>query len=166
MSPILDQNAMEVFSRSTEQTRRIGMRLGPLLIPGDVVCLAGDLGSGKTTFVQGLAAGWGSFDAVSSPTFVLVNLYRRTGGECLYHFDAYRLSGPMDAEDLDIDDLLNRGALVVEWADRIKEALPFENLWVSLKWRQETHRDLFFTAHGNRYQSLLVDFRQRVYGGD
>lgn len=166
MSPILDQNAMEIFSRSTEQTRRVGMRLGPLLMPGDVICLEGDLGAGKTTFVQGLAAGWGSLDPVSSPSFVLVNLYRRLGGENLYHLDAYRLSGPSEAVDLDIDELLSRGALVVEWADRIKAALPSEYLWVSLKWRREMHRDLFFTAHGKRYQTLLVDFRQRVYGGD
>ncbi len=166
MSPILDQNAMEVFSRSTEQTRRVGMRLGPLLKTGDVICLAGDLGTGKTTFVQGLAAGWGSFDPVSSPTFVIVNLYRLTGGERLYHLDAYRLSGPMEAENLDIEDLLNNGALVVEWADRIKGALPPENLWVSLKWRMETQRNLLFTASGKRYESILVDFRQKVYGGD
>ena len=166
MSPILDQNAIEVFSRSTEQTRRLGMRLGTLLKTGDVICLAGELGTGKTTFVQGIAAGWGSFDSASSPTFVLVNLYRRTGGERLYHLDAYRISGPMEAEDLDIEDLISKGAMVVEWADRIKAALPPENLWIHLKWRQETQRDLFFTAQGKHYQSLLVDFRQRVYGGD
>ena len=166
MSPILDQNSMEVFSRSTEQTRRVGMRLGPLLKPGDVICLAGELGTGKTTLVQGLAAGWGSFDPVSSPTFMLVNLYRRTGGEFLYHLDAYRLISSNDAIDLDIDYMLRNGSLVVEWADRIKTALPPEHLWVSLSWRQETHRDLLFTARGEHYTSLLVDFRQQVYGGD
>jgi tRNA threonylcarbamoyladenosine biosynthesis protein TsaE len=142
------------------------MRLGPLLKPGDVICLAGDLGAGKTTFVQGLAAGWGSLDSVSSPTFVLVNLYRRRGGERLYHLDAYRLNCPGEAMDLDIDDLLDKGCLVVEWADRIKAAIPAEHLWVSLVWRMETHRDLLFTAHGRRYLELLVDFRRRVYGGD
>ena len=142
------------------------MRLGPLLKSGDVVCLAGDLGAGKTTFVQGLAAGWGSLDPVSSPTFVLVNLYRRMGGDILYHLDAYRLSGPIDALDLDIDDLISNGALVIEWADHIKSALPSDHLWVSMKWRQETHRDLLFTAQGKRYEGLLVNFRRRVYGGD
>jgi len=74
--PILDPNSMEFISRSAEQTRRVGMRLGTLLQTGDVICLIGDLGSGKTTFVQGLASGWGSLDPVSSPTFVLVNVYR------------------------------------------------------------------------------------------
>ena len=70
---------MEIISRSAEQTRRVGMRLGTLLKPGDVVHLIGELGSGKTTFVQGVSAGWGSLDPATSPTFVLVNVYRRPG---------------------------------------------------------------------------------------
>jgi len=97
MSPILHRNALEIISRSAEQTRRVGMRLGALLQPGDVICLIGDLGSGKTTFVQGVAAGWGSLDPVSSPTFVIVNLYRRLDNSQLFHLDAYRLSGPAEA---------------------------------------------------------------------
>src|SRR5665648_780012 len=71
--PILDANTLEIFSRSPEQTRRIGMRLGMFLQPGDVICLQGELGAGKTTLVQGVAQGWGSLDAVSSPTFVPVS---------------------------------------------------------------------------------------------
>ena len=67
--PVLDHNSLEFISRSAEQTRRVGMRFGGVLQTGDVVCLAGDLGSGKTTLVQGIAAGWGSLDAVSSPSF-------------------------------------------------------------------------------------------------
>ena len=93
MSPILDRHSLEIISRSAEQTRRVGMRLGALLKPGDVICLVGDLGSGKTTLVQGLAAGWGSLDPVSSPTFVIVNLYRRMDQSQLFHLDAYRLNG-------------------------------------------------------------------------
>jgi len=165
MSPILDQNSLEIISRSTEQTRRVGMRLGALLGPGDVICLIGDLGAGKTTLVQGLAAGWGSLDPVSSPTFMLVNLYRRLDRNFLYHLDAYRLRGPLDALDLDIDKMLDEGSLVVEWADRIETALPAERLWVSLDWVDETQRNLFFSAHGEHYQTLLSDFRGKVYGG-
>ena len=79
--PILDQHSFEFISRSTEQTRRLGMRLGALLRSGDVICLAGELGSGKTTLVQGIASGWGSLDQVTSPTFVLVNVYRGPDGQ-------------------------------------------------------------------------------------
>src|SRR5512139_2671207 len=97
--PVLDRQSLEFISRSAEQTRRAGMRLGALLRTGDLVCLVGDLGTGKTTLMQGVSAGWGSLDAASSPTFVLVNVYRRPDGKRLYHLDAYRLSGAGEAED-------------------------------------------------------------------
>ena len=164
MSPILDRNSLEIISRSAEQTRRVGMRLGSLLQTGDVTCLIGDLGAGKTTFVQGLAAGWGSLDQVSSPTFVIVNLYRRLDQGQLFHLDAYRLSGPMEAVDLDLDAMLDEGTLVIEWADIIKEALPETCLWIHLKYVDESQRDLVFSARGQHYQNLLTSFREQVYG--
>jgi tRNA threonylcarbamoyladenosine biosynthesis protein TsaE len=162
--PILNAHSLEIISRSPEQTRRVGMRLGALLEVGDVIGLVGDLGSGKTTLVQGIAAGWGSLDPVSSPSFVLVKLYRRLDGGRFHHLDAYRLSDAAEAEDLDLDALLNVAPLVVEWADRIRAALPAENLWVSLRWITEEQRDLVLTANGDRYQDLLADFRERVFG--
>ena len=140
------------------------MRLGALLQPGDVVCLIGDLGAGKTTLVQGVAAGWGSLDPVSSPTFVLGNMYRRTDQERLYHLDAYRLSSPAEAIDLDLDDMLENGPLLIEWADRIETALPTGRLRISLQWIDENQRDMFFTAEGDRAQQLLDEFRAAVYG--
>jgi tRNA threonylcarbamoyladenosine biosynthesis protein TsaE len=164
MSPILDPKSTEFISRDPEQTRRAGMHLGSNLTKGDVICLIGDLGAGKTTFVQGMAAGWGSLDQVSSPTFVLINVYRRPDQQRLYHLDAYRLSGPEEATDLDIDLFLEDGPLVIEWADRIQGALPQERLWIRLKWVDENQRDLLMTAHGPRYQALLGEFRKRVYG--
>ncbi len=140
------------------------MRLGALLEPGDIVCLQGDLGAGKTTLVQGIASGWGSLDPVSSPTFVLVNLYRRLDGSRLYHLDAYRMSGPAEALDLDLDELLMAGSLVIEWADRIRPALPTSHIWVNLRWIDDSQRDLVFSAYGEAYEALLVAFRDRVYG--
>ncbi len=141
------------------------MRLGALLRPRDVICLSGDLGSGKTTLVQGLSAGWGSSDAVSSPTFVLVNVYRRPDGGRLYHLDAYRLNGPSEAVDLDLELMIENGSMVVEWADRIQAALPSEHLWVKLVYVEENQRDLMFSAHGDRYQLVLSALRKGVYGG-
>lgn len=162
--PILDAHSMEIISRNAEQTRRAGMRLGELLKTGDVVCLVGDLGSGKTTLAQGICAGWGSLDQATSPTFVLVNVYRRPRGERLFHLDAYRLNGASEAEDLDLEALLEHGPLVVEWADRIQPALPADNLWVKLKWIDEDHRDLVITAHGLRYEAILDELRKQLYG--
>lgn len=163
--PILDAHSLEIISRSAEQTRRVGMRLGTLLQPSDLVGLVGDLGSGKTTLSQGIATGWGSLDPVSSPTFVLVNVYRRPDGLHLYHLDAYRLSGPAEAIDLDLDTMLEQGPMLVEWAERVQAALPAEGLWVQLSYVSEIQRDMIFTARGAHYSALLARFRKLVYGG-
>jgi tRNA threonylcarbamoyladenosine biosynthesis protein TsaE len=162
--PILTPNSLEIISRSPEQTRRIGMRLGALLRRGDLVCLEGDLGSGKTTLVQGLASGWGSLDRASSPTFVLVNVYRRSGSQRLFHLDAYRLNGASEANELDIEAMLESGPLVVEWAEKIREALPEVHLWANLKFVDENQRDLVFWGAGTYYETFLRDFRKHVYG--
>lgn len=162
--PILSPHSMEFISRNAEQTRRVGMRLGALLRRGDVVCLVGDLGAGKTTLVQGIAAGWGSLDQVSSPTFVLVNVYRRADGERLFHLDTYRLNGAAEAEDLDIDAMLENGPLVIEWADRIRAALPDQRLWINLNLANDDQRDLVLLAQGERYQALLAILRRQIFG--
>lgn len=163
--PILNAHMLEFFSRSPEQTRRIGMRLGGLLKTGDVICLHGDLGAGKTTFTQGLAQGWGSLDAVSSPTFVLVNLYRRADGAQLFHLDAYRLESLPEAEELDLDSMLAEGALIIEWPERLGNLIPSEQLQVTLEHISEEHRQMNFHAHGKRYDTLLDSIRQSMVGG-
>ena len=161
---VIRQGSFEVISRSPEQTRRVGMRLGALLKTGDVIALEGELGSGKTTFMQGIASGWGSLDPVSSPTFVLVNVYRKWEAEQLFHLDAYRLNSAWEAYDLDLEMMLSRGPLVVEWADRIREVLPDDHLWVQMKWIAEEQRDFMFQAHGERFSNLLNTFKREVYG--
>ncbi len=155
---------MEFISRSPEQTRRLGMRFGALLQVGDVICLVGDLGSGKTTFVQGIASGWGSLDQATSPSFVLVNVYRGGDGRRLYHLDAYRLTCAAQAIELDLEAMLESGPLVVEWADHVREALPEDHLWVSMRFISEGQRDLVFTGHGARHQSLLATIRKQIFG--
>jgi tRNA threonylcarbamoyladenosine biosynthesis protein TsaE len=162
--PILDAHTFEFFSRSPDQTRRLGIRLGALLRPGDLVCLQGDLGAGKTTLVQGVARGWGSLDEVSSPTFVLVNAYRRPDGGQLCHFDAYRIESLGEAEELDLDDLLTHGPLLIEWAERVEPVLPGERLWARLEFESDEGRSVRVEACGLRYEGLLGDLQQAVYG--
>ena len=157
---------MDYFSRSPEQTRRIGMRLGGALQAGDVICLQGDLGAGKTTFVQGVALGWGSQDAVSSPTFILVNMYRRGDQARLFHMDAYRLDSTLEAEELDLDAMLAQGALLIEWPERMEGLVPAERLWIQLEPVDGEERKMNFKANGKRYDDLLGVIRQAAYGGD
>ena len=142
--PILDRNTLAFVSRSPEQTRRLGMRLGSMLQPGDLVCLNGDLGAGKTTFVQGLSQGWGSLDIVTSPTFVLVNQYQRMDGNTLYHLDAYRMQNALEAEDLDLVQMIDSGCLVVEWPENIRKALPTDCLWIDMQYVAEESRQMAF----------------------
>jgi tRNA threonylcarbamoyladenosine biosynthesis protein TsaE len=149
---------MDFFSRSPEQTRRLGMRLGETLQAGDVICLQGDLGAGKTTFVQGVAHGWGSQDSVSSPTFIIVNDYRRS--------DAYRLDSAPEAEELDLEAMLAQGALLVEWPERIDGLVPDERLWIRFEHVDQEEREMQFKATGKRYDDLLETLRHAAYGGD
>lgn len=163
--PVLDPHSLDFFSRSPDQTRRLGARLGAVLRPGDVICLQGDLGAGKTTFVQGVARGWGSLDSVSSPTFIIVNEYRRADGDLLFHMDAYRLDSAPEAEELDLDSMLADGALLIEWPERIDGLVPTEHLWIKLEHVDEEGREMKFRAVGRRYNELLAVIRQSM-GGD
>ncbi len=163
--PIIDENTLDYFSHSPEQTRRLGIRLGSLLQTGDIICLAGDLGAGKTTFVQGIAKGWGSLDPVSSPTFVLINVYRRMDGVNLSHVDAYRMESAAEAEDLDMIPLMENGPVLIEWPERILDVLPTEHLWVSLRWLADEQRGLLFKGNGKRYQQMVQKLKKITYGG-
>jgi len=157
---------MDFFSRSPEQTRRVGSRLGGALQAGDVICLQGELGAGKTTFVQGIAKGWGSLDSVSSPTFILVNMYRRADQGQLFHMDAYRLESTPEAEELDLDSMLAQGALLIEWPERMNGLIPTERLWVNLEHIDEEEREMKFKATGRRYDELLEVIRHGTFGGN
>jgi tRNA threonylcarbamoyladenosine biosynthesis protein TsaE len=157
---------MDFFSRSPEQTRRIGSRLGAMLRTGDVICLQGDLGAGKTTFVQGVAQGWGSMDSVSSPTFIIVNEYRHPHEGSLFHMDAYRLDSAPEAEELDLDSMLADGALLIEWPERMDGIIPTEHLWIALEYVDEEEREMKFKSVGKRYDGLLENLRHAIAGGD
>ena len=163
--PILDERSLDFLSHSPEQTVRFGVRLGERLADSDVICLSGELGAGKTTFVAGVGRGWGALDAVTSPTFVLVNEYRRADGRRLLHLDCYRLNSAAEALALGFDDLLDsQAALLIEWPERIAQVLPPERLSFSLRWVDDMKRGFRVEAHGPRYEALLEDFRRAAFG--
>ncbi|MCZ2095140.1 MAG: tRNA (adenosine(37)-N6)-threonylcarbamoyltransferase complex ATPase subunit type 1 TsaE [Anaerolineae bacterium] len=128
--PILREGELDLISHSAEQTRRLGMRLGTLLQAGDVICLSGDLGAGKTAFASGIGAGWGATVSVTSPTFNLVHEHEREeDDQLLYHLDCYRIHSPGDAMTIGLDDILSgRGPVVIEWPEHIEAVLPLERL--------------------------------------
>lgn len=160
----MSTHSIEFISRNPDQTRRIGAQLGALLQAGDAICLQGDLGAGKTTFVQGVAQGWGSSDSVSSPTFIIINEYGRADSGKLFHMDAYRLESALEAEQLDLDSMLADGALLIEWPERIDGLIPVDNLWITLEHVVDGERKMLFKACGKRYENLLGIIRQEIAG--
>jgi tRNA threonylcarbamoyladenosine biosynthesis protein TsaE len=164
--PILDERSLEFISHSPEQTVRVGARLGERLASGDLLCFSGELGAGKTTFITGVGRGWGAMEPVTSPTFVLVNEYRRADGLCLRHMDCYRLNSGADALALGLEDLLDAaGAMLIEWPEKILEVLPRERLNLTLSWVNEFKRGFRLEAIGARYERLLNEFRRATFGG-
>lgn len=146
---------MSFVTHSAGETTAVGRHLGALLDHGDLVLLHGGLGAGKTTFVQGLAAGAGVTGYVHSPTFVLVHRYE--GRLPLFHLDLYRLEGELEAHDLAIDEMLDEGAVVVEWADRAPVVFPAEHLTVELAFSKvQDARILTLSAVGAHFQALAA----------
>ena len=120
----------EIVTNSPDETEAEGEELGRRLRPGDLILLTGPLGAGKTTFVRGLARGAGSEAQVASPTFQLVRIY--PGRVQLAHVDLYRVKAAGELADLGLDELIDEGAVVVEWGDRIEATtgrqITFETL--------------------------------------
>ena len=165
--PILDRWTLEFVSSSVEQTVRLGVRLGELLQPGDVVCLYGDLGAGKTAVARGVGRGWGTALRVTSPTFTLVNQYPRLkDGRSLHHIDCYRLETVADVWSVGLEDTLNdeHHTLVIEWPERLAHLLPADRLEIHIRYLNETRRAFRFTATGARSAELLTDFKQSAFG--
>ena len=119
---------------SSEATKQLAATLAPYLQAGDVIVLSGDLGAGKTQFVQGVAAGLGVRDQVTSPTFNILLTYP-AGSLPLYHFDLYRLEEADELEDIGYYETIDGdGASFVEWGEKFPEALPYGYLEISIRW--------------------------------
>lgn len=164
MTPVSNERVLDIISNSAAQTQRLGARLGELARPGDLYCLEGELGSGKTSFVQGLGKGLGIPTLIHSPTFILANEHQ--GGRLpLFHIDVYRVRGPDEAIGFGLDDYItDEGVCVIEWAEKIQAALPKDCLWITFRHLGDAKRDLKIQASGPRYATLLEEFRNSAYG--
>ncbi len=154
---MIDGNMPErcYYSGSEEETFALGRTLGRRLRRGDIVCLYGDLGAGKTRFVKGLAKGVGvREDLVKSPTFVLMRIY--PGRLPVYHFDLYRLEEDPEMVLLGYEEFMyGDGVAVVEWADRLGRLLPEERLDVIFRHTGEQSREIRLQAAGKAYEPFV-----------
>ncbi len=150
-------NIEKIISKGPEETKAFGKHLAKSLRSGDIICLFGDLGSGKTTLIKGIAEGLNiSQENVKSPTFVLMNIYE--GRLPLFHFDLYRLEDLQGISSIGYDEFLyGNGVSVIEWADRLGEFLPKKYLKIEMKHKKLQERVIRLSAKSGdfNYESFM-----------
>ena len=159
------EEVVVLHTKNTTETVRIGKRIGSLLLPGDVVALVGELGTGKTQFIKGIAAGVkvGNPTYISSPSFTLINEYR--GKIPFYHIDLFRLKTEKEAEELGLEEYFGgEGITAIEWADRIPSLLPKEILFVQIRHIGKQIRSIEIVAKGKRYEDIVKEVRSNEFG--
>jgi len=146
---------IEVASESPEATRAFAARLAAVAEPGDVVCLWGDLGAGKTVFAKGFGRGLGVRDTISSPSFVLMGEY--AGRLPLFHIDLYRLTTAAEVFDGGLlDDRQAAGVVLIEWPDRLADAIPADRLDIHIDGGGDETRRLRVVAHGAGHRRYAI----------
>ena len=147
---------MKIISNSVKDTLSLGKSLAKHLKPGDIICLEGELGAGKTTLTKGIAAGLGLSKAkVTSSSFILIRQHLE-GRLPLFHFDLYRLKEPTDIAGLGYEEYLyGEGVSVIEWANKLECLMPKERLMVELSHGLGTKRIIKISGQGARYKDLL-----------
>lgn len=148
---------MKIKLKGLEDTDKFGKRLGELVEPGDIICLNGDLGAGKTTLSKSIGLGLGVSEHITSPTFTIINEYN--GRIPLYHFDVYRLSHGEELFDLGADDYFyGNGVCLVEWAENVEEYLPEDRLelWIYTTANPE-ERIIEIIPYGHRSEFLAKE---------
>ncbi|HHV28032.1 tRNA (adenosine(37)-N6)-threonylcarbamoyltransferase complex ATPase subunit type 1 TsaE [Acetivibrio mesophilus] len=155
----------EIKTYSQEDTVEFGKKLGMLLKQGDIVCINGDLGTGKTVLTNGIAWALGINEYITSPTFTIVNEYERENIS-LYHFDVYRISDPEEMYEIGFEEYLyNGGVVVIEWADLIKDILPQDNIWITIEKDMKNGVDariIRVEFNGERYR----EYEEKLGSGD
>jgi len=146
-------------TKSTSETIRIGKSIGSLLMSGDVVALVGELGTGKTQFIKGLATGVGVGKPtyISSPSFTLINEY--AGKVPFYHIDLFRLKSEREAEELGLEEYFQGGGITaIEWADKMPSFLPQEMLWIHIRYTGKHTRSFEIIAKGKRFEKMIIEY--------
>lgn len=148
---------VRIVLKGLKETEEFGEKLGSILKPGDIISLTGDLGAGKTTLTKSIGKGLGVEDYITSPTFTLINEYK--GRLNLYHFDVYRLEGPIDLYDLGFEEYIySNGVSIIEWGDKIEEILPEERINIQIEKSVELdERIIYLYGEGERFKQLIKE---------
>jgi tRNA threonylcarbamoyladenosine biosynthesis protein TsaE len=161
--PIMTRRKIQTITHSVEETRLLGKKIGTWLDKGTVIALTGDLGSGKTVFVQGLAKGLAVPEGyyITSPTFTLINEY--PARYPLFHIDLYRIGDPIELEDTGIFEILHGdGVVAIEWADRLDEDVLSDHLAVHFEITNDETRKITMTSYGHSAFILLEKLGQII----
>jgi len=157
------EKTLTIYTRSEEETLSLGRKLGQKLFFPSLIALMGDLGSGKTVFTRGIAAGMGIKDVVKSPSFLIVKEY--SGPVPLYHFDLYRISSSEELDFLGWQEYFysREGVVVIEWADKILDILPSSRLEIKIEIEDLLIRKLIFLPRGDkRYEKLAQSIKGEI----
>jgi tRNA threonylcarbamoyladenosine biosynthesis protein TsaE len=148
---------LEIRLKGLYETEKFGTKLGEVLQSGDIVCLNGELGAGKTTLTKSIGKGLGVEEYITSPTFALINEYE--GRVRVYHFDVYRLENVDELYDLGFDEYFyGNGVSIVEWAEKIEKLLPKERIIINIdKGKTLDERIIVITGEGNRYKEIIKE---------
>jgi tRNA threonylcarbamoyladenosine biosynthesis protein TsaE len=163
----IPSEAIRLVSRCAGQTRAWGRDLAPLLERSDIICLVGELGTGKTCFAQGVGQGLGISTPITSPTFIRAREYSEGSVRLpFYHIDLYRMANGSEALAWGVEEYLyGEGVCAIEWAERIRGLLPPTCLWIRLQYGQASGvRQITLWAEGGRSQRLLTQLRESVRG--
>ncbi len=145
-----------VIINNEKQTKDLAEKLSKLVNKGDIICLTGDLGAGKTTFTQSFAKGLEIEEPVTSPTFTIIQEYE--GRIPLYHFDVYRITHPTEMEDIGYEEyFFGNGVCVIEWASLIEELIPKEHLWITITVEGPTERKVCLKGTSKYYESIIEE---------
>jgi tRNA threonylcarbamoyladenosine biosynthesis protein TsaE len=146
---------LTIITKSPEETKNLGKEVGKLAKPGDLLAFYGELGAGKTCFIQGISRELEVKDYVTSPSFTIVNEYQ--GKIPIYHFDLFRLNTEEILELGYEEYFYGEGLTVIEWAEKIEQLLPKEHLKIDIKFKDLYERTISFISQGDRFDKLLKE---------
>jgi tRNA threonylcarbamoyladenosine biosynthesis protein TsaE len=147
---------LTIITKSPKETKNLGKDVSKLVTPGDILAFYGELGAGKTCFIQGVSLGLEVKDYVTSPSFTIINEYQ--GMIPIYHFDLFRLDNAEEILKLGYEEYFyGEGLTVIEWAEKIEQLLPKEHLKIDIKFKDLYERTISFIPQGERFDKLLKE---------